>query len=74
MPLLRPVSVKDRLPSTAGKVLVWERHDKSSGIWIVSDFGDGKFFETDVDTDEDKILAYITHWLPLPPSPMDNGG
>ena len=58
------ISVKDRLPETPVEVLVF-----NLGTWVLA------YWNEDVGQwilyNGDKVLRYVTHWMPLPEPPEE---
>ena len=58
------ISVKDRLPQSFEKVLIYHRNGISYG-WY-----NGRYWERGAKTNH-RALETVTHWMPLPEPPED---
>ncbi len=63
------ISVKDRMPEDDATYLVYGRN--GYGIVFAVYYGDGEWLTCD---DLTNITRFVTHWMPLPEPPKENGG
>ena len=71
------ISVKDSLPDEEGEYLIWP-HDKYGGALVPFNIYPGGSYEKNTfylesEYGEVSILEGITHWMPLPDKPAEEG-
>lgn len=62
------ISVKDRMPEDDATYLVYGRN--GYGIVFAVYYGDGEWLTCD---DLTNITRFVTHWMPMPEPPKENG-
>lgn len=71
------ISVKDRLPETDGRCIVYKRYDWERGgtgghFFVIEILSFNTHYQCWDDEDGDDYncdIEKVTHWMPLPPAP-----
>ena len=71
------ISVKDRLPETEDSYLIWPPNKYAGGVAPFSLYDCREYkkntFYLESEYGEVSILEEVTHWMPLPDKPAEEG-